>query len=392
MKSTHKDLSLLFHRDDSFAFLNAGTLSRTPKAVLNFMAERRAEAERNPTRSVFDSPRLLWEVQAKVAPMLGADAKDLFLRTNITTALNDFFFALELPAGGEILATGMEYGATVNIAKVYASQNNLSFRQTTLPLSPEVTKDELVAAVTGAFGEATKVLLVSHILTGNGAIMPVAEIAAVAEKRGILVVVDGAHAPGAVPLAIDSLGVDFYGGNFHKWFLGPAGTAFGWVNPRVQGRLKWKFGGWASFEMPASYRGFGGGEEAARRFFPGTMDTGPFEGLGKVADFWAEHGAESLWARQRTLRDRAAEIAEGFGWERVSPRRGDLHGPLLSFKQPARWPKGDSISLAERIFRECAVLLAYPTFQGEPLVRISPGVYSTEADVEEGLQRLAHWR
>jgi isopenicillin-N epimerase len=392
VKSTLKEISSLFHRDDSFTFLNAGTLSRTPKAVLQFMAERRAEAERNPTHSVFDSPRLLWEVQEKVAPLLGAHPQDFFFRVNITTALNDFFFALELPAGGEILATGMEYGATVNIAKVYASQNNLTFRQAPLPLSPEVTKDELVEAVTGAFGEATKVLLVSHILTGNGAIMPLAEIAAVAEKKGILVVVDGAHAPGAIALGIDSLGVDFYGGNFHKWFLGPAGTAFGWVNPRAQGRLKWKFGGWASFEVPASYRGFGGGAEAARRFFPGTIDTTPFEGLGKVVDFWAENGAENLRARQRTLRDRAAEIAEGLGWERVSPRRGELHGPLVSFKQPAGWPKGDSIALAERIYRECAVQLAYPTFQGEPLVRISPGVYSTEADVEEGLRRLAHWR
>jgi len=99
------DFSSLFHRDDSFAFLNAGTLSRTPKAVLEYMAERRRRAEWNPTFSVFDSPRLLWEVQEKLAPSLGAQAKDFFFRSNITAALNDFFFALELPAGGEILAT-----------------------------------------------------------------------------------------------------------------------------------------------------------------------------------------------------------------------------------------------------------------------------------------------
>lgn len=381
--------SSLFARDESFAFLNAGTLSRTPLAVLDWMEARRREDERNPTRTVFTSPAEFWEAQKQVAAFLGADPERLFLRTNVTAALNDFLFALPLKGEGEILATGLEYGATANLARLRAMQAGMSFRTLPLPLGPEVSDADILAAIREGILSSTKLLVVSHVATGDGRILPVREISRLARERGVVVVVDGAHAIGALPLNLAELpDVDFYGGNFHKWFLAPKGTAFGYTHPRWQKGLDWRFGGWASFEKPAHYRGFEGGTEAAARLFPGTMDAVPFAALGELVRFWDHHGRDAIRARQAKLRDLAADIAEAYGWERVSTRDPARLGPLVSFARPATWPNGDGIELATRLFRDHRVQVALPFAQGRALLRLSPGIYSTETEVKEGLERL----
>lgn len=384
------DFSAHFHRDDSYVLLNAGSLSRTPLAVLDFMDARRRAEEGNPTKAVFESAGVFWRAQQKVAAFLGVEPNHLYLRSNITSALNDFLFALEL-GQGEILLTGMEYGATANLVKVRAAQLGLSVRAASLPMNPEITSTDLLEAVASQFTDQTRALVLSHVLTGTGTILPIQQIAEEAKKRGIIVIVDGAHAVGSLPLDISRLGVDFYGGNFHKWFLGPKGTAFGWVNPRLMEQLEWKFGGWASFEIPDSYFGFEGDAEAARRIFPGTMDSGPFAALEEVVKFWQHHGADNLRARQTKLRDHCAALAEEAGFQRVSPSAASLLGPLVAFAKPAHWPAGSAVEITRRIFRECAVQIVLPVVQGQAVVRFSPGVYSSEKEIEAGMGRLKKW-
>jgi isopenicillin-N epimerase len=382
------DLSPLFVRDPDIAFLNAGTLSRTPLAVLDEMERIRREEERNPTKASYRSVARFWEVQEALGAFLGADPDDLFLRSNITTALNDFLFALPLEAGGEILVTGFEYGAVANLSRVRAEQAGMEFRSVPLPLGARAGADDFAAAILGALKPETRVLVLSHVATGTGAILPIEEIGRVAQGKGIVVAVDGAHGVGSLPLYLKDLPVDFYGGNLHKWLMAPKGTAFGWVHPSWRDHLEWRFGGWASFEKPAHYAGFGGAEEAARRLFPGTMDDIPFAGVLRTLKFWEEHGASALRLRQRELRDLAALEAEELGWERVTPRNPADHGPLVAFRRPAAWAGQESVAFAGRIYHEAKVQLALPTVQGEALVRFSPGVYATEDEVREGIRRL----
>jgi isopenicillin-N epimerase len=382
------DLSPYFTASDNLAFLNAGSLSRTPLAALAAMDAIHRREQANPTEAVYLAPKRLWDAQKRLGAFLGADPDDLFLRSNITSALNDFLFSLDLAPGAEILVTGAEYGAVVNLCRVKAAQSGASVRVAALPLGPEVTAAQWVDAVVSAFTPSTRVLVLSHVLTGTGGTLPVQALAAKAREKGILTAVDGAHAVGALPLEIPALGVDFYGGNLHKWFMGPTGTAFGWVHPRLQGKLAWRFGGWASFGIPDSYRGFGGSAAAAARLFPGTMDTAPFQALGAVLDFWERHGAEAIRERQRSLRDLAARKAEALGWERVSPRDPARLGPLVSFRPPASWPKGSPVDLAQAIHDRCRVQFALPVVQGELLVRLSPGAYGTEKEVTDGMNRL----
>src|SRR5436305_1030462 len=82
----------------------------------------------------------------------------------------------------------------------------------------------VVAAVADALTPRTRLLFFSHILSPTGMVLPAQAICAEARRRGVLTVVDGAHAPGMIPLNVDAIDADFYGANGHKWLLAPTGT------------------------------------------------------------------------------------------------------------------------------------------------------------------------
>lgn len=387
------DFSSLFTQDPSFSHLNAGTRTRVPLRVLEFIEKERRWSEKNPTEAMFTGYNKLWEVHQRLAKFLGANSEEIFLRSNVTSAFSDFLFALpELPKG-EFVATNWDYGGIVNLAKHWAKTTGQGFRVASLPPRQDWNEESLAEAVLGSLDDKTRILLISHVAIGIGARLPIQKIAQGARKRGVIVLIDGAHAVGSLPLRLAELeAADFYGGNFHKWFLGPEGTGFGWVNPRWKEKLVWKFGGWASEKAPPFYQNYGGGDaETARRFFPGTIDRVPFVALGEVLSFWQEFGAETIRARQTTLRDLVAAEAAAMGWERLSPIDPKMLGPLVSFRRPAEWEM-DSVQLADRLYYEARVQVACPLAQHVPLLRFSPGIYASEEEVKSAFARLRSWK
>jgi isopenicillin-N epimerase len=382
------DFAPAFTRDPSFFHLNAGTRTRVPIEALDFIDRERRDAEKNPTKAMFVGYDRLWGVQRRLADFLGADAHDVFLRMNVTSAFNDFLFALPRMAAGEVVSTGWEYGGTVGVARHWAKQAGCGFRVAPMELRTDWTQIQLRDAVLAALDDKTRVLLVSHVATATGATLPVKEIAATARARGVITVIDGAHAIGSLPLSLGTLEADFYGGNFHKWFLGPEGTGFGWAHPRWREKLEWKFGGWASDAPPAFYQNFGDREpETCRRLMPGTFDRVPFLALGEVLSFWERTGPSVLRERQSSLRLLAIKEAVAQGWKPLSPV--EAPGPLTCFARPASWTGAD---VATRVLKETGVQLAIPEVGGTPLVRLSPGVYATDQEVIDGVKAAGAWR
>src|SRR5437868_2185775 len=100
------DFSSHFVQDPSFSHLNAGTRTRVPLAVLEFLEHERRESERNPTKAMFTGYDRIWEVQKRLGGFLGASPHDLFVRNNVTSAFNDFLFALPALGSGEVVSTG----------------------------------------------------------------------------------------------------------------------------------------------------------------------------------------------------------------------------------------------------------------------------------------------
>ena len=374
-------------------YLNSGTLSISPRSVLDAVVRYQRKFEENPTAELIESWSRLWDVQKELAEFICADPHDLFLRSNITAALNDFLLGIPLEAPGEILATNLEYGAILNICRLRAERDGLKLRSLHLPTAceePEMDQKSIVDRIVSEIRPETRLLLVSHVVTGTGVVIPIQELALETQKRGVFLVVDGAHAPGAIDVDFRTFeGIDFYGGNLHKWIMGPKGTGFGWVPKRHQSILRPIQAGWTTFEIPLPFEKFGDRQLFTARYLLASCDNfAPFFALHEIFEFWKKHGKSAIFCRLRELqRCVDDEVTQSLGWSRLSPSQLEMRGPLLSYDLP------DSLaemgySLMEKLLREHRLQIMVTPVQGRFRLRLSPHIYNTEAEIRTAVQVL----
>ncbi|MCX7977864.1 MAG: aminotransferase class V-fold PLP-dependent enzyme, partial [Bdellovibrionaceae bacterium] len=135
--------------------------------------------------------------------------------------------------------------------------------------------------------------------------VPIALLGKHTRRRGVLLAVDGAHGPGAFHLDFSELeDVDFYGGNLHKWMMGPKGTGFGWLPKRHRDKLRPVMAGWTTFETPIPFQGFGGGDRhCARMLMAYCLDFANFFALSDLIDWWRAQGPERIFQALRENRN-----------------------------------------------------------------------------------------
>jgi isopenicillin-N epimerase len=384
-----------FELDEKIIYLNSGTHSIVPRATLDAIARHQREFERNPTDGLMRAWGRLWEVQKQLAAFLGSRPEDIFLTTSATTSLHTGILGLPLPARSEIAVTDLEYTAIANVARYRAEREGHSLRSIHIPASGAelalFDEQTLVDQVVEQLTPATRMLVVSHVATGNGLVLPVRRLAAETRRRGVLLVVDGAHATGALDMSFTELGdVDFYGGNLHKWVLGPKGTAFGWVAPRHHETIATRFPGWTTYETPEPFSAFGGGSRyAARMLESACQDFAPWFALPAALAFWTRHGAGRIRARLHALQKHAEKrMAERLDWRVCSPPFGPLRGPLLSYDLPERL-EGEGYGLMIRLYRDTAIQISVTRVQGLWRARLSPHVYNTEAEIDRAVEAFS---
>jgi isopenicillin-N epimerase len=360
-------------------YLNSGTHSLTPQSVLEAITREERAYEENPTAKLMGVFGRLWETQKRLAAFVKADPKDLFLRQNVTEAMNAFLLGIPLLEGAEILLSDLEYQAVANICRFRAERDGLTVRTFTPPFTAAALRPE------------TALVVVSHVTTGVGEVFPIADIAKTCRGEGVLLAVDGAHAAGALDLDFSKLDdLDFYGSNLHKWMLGPKGTGFGWVNRRHQDALVPLEAGWATFESPNDFAAFGDGARfPARMLMQGCRNYAPFLAISDTLDFWRERGPEMIRARVRELQAHAEkEVAAELGWKLLSPAlNGGARGPLTAFELPARLER-EGYPLMSRVLREHGLQIGLPRVNGRWRLRLSPHIYNTEDEITRAVAVL----
>ncbi len=333
-ESPHRKHWLL---EPGLAFLNHGSFGACPRAVLDHQRELVALMEQDPVQ-FFNRHRqpLLDESRRVLGETIGADPSDLVFDTNATHAANAVLRWLDIHQGDEILVTSHGYNAITNAARYVAAQAGANVVVADIPV-PVTSADEIVKAVERAITPRTRLAILDHITSPTAIVLPLAEILPLLRDRGVLSLVDGAHAPGAIPLNLESVGADFYFGNCHKWLCSPRGAAFLHVPPQLRARS------FAPAELQPSSVSHGYNTQGPQqnRFhdafdFPGTTDPTAWLCVGRSIEFLKTLAEGSLLAhmqRNCSLVIAGAELLmERCGLRMVAPR--ELLGPMVAFALP----------------------------------------------------------
>jgi isopenicillin-N epimerase len=215
--------------DPQVVQLNHGSFGATPRPVLEEQDRWRRLMEANPTGFVLEVLEpALDQARTRLCALIGADPADLVFITNATMGVNAVVRSLPFEPGDELLTINHVYNACRNALEYAATRSgaNVVIADVPFPIqSPDVVIDALLAAVT----ERTRFVLIDHVTSPTGVVLPIEDIVTPLETRGVTVMVDGAHGPGMVPLDLNRLGASYYAGNCHKWMCSPKGSAFLWA-------------------------------------------------------------------------------------------------------------------------------------------------------------------
>jgi isopenicillin-N epimerase len=194
--------------------------------VLEAQARLRERLESEPVRFFArDYEGLLDAARSRLAGFLGAEPEQLVFVPNATSGVSTALASLGLGPGDEILVTDHEYPACRNAVEATAAKAGVRVVTARVPF-PLDDVAQAFDAILGAVTPGTRAALVDHVTSQTGLVLPAADLVAALHRRGVRVIVDGAHAPGMLDLGLDRLGADLYTGNLHKWVCAPKGAAF----------------------------------------------------------------------------------------------------------------------------------------------------------------------
>ncbi len=291
-------------------YLNHGSFGACPRPVLELQSRLRAELEAEPVQFlVRNYDENLAQNRAALADFLGARTRDLVFLTNATAGVNAVLRSLELRPGDEILTTNHAYNACRNTLIEVARRSGARVVVAEIPF-PVRSAAEIIEPVLRAVTSCTRLALLDHVTSPTALVFPITRLVRELEARGVDTLVDGAHAPGMLPLDLIELRPAYYTGNLHKWICAPKGAAFLWVREDRQSNL----------HPPVISHGYNTpwpGETALQHRFdwPGTFDPTPWLCVGEAIRWmgaslpggWPEIMARNCAlaaAARRTLCDR----------------------------------------------------------------------------------------
>jgi selenocysteine lyase/cysteine desulfurase len=224
------EVARAFTIDRSSVNLNNGGVSPSPAVVQEAMSRHLSLINSAPTAYVMGtlSPPLQEIVRQRLATQWGVDPEEIALTRNTSEGLQTCQLGIDLTRGDEVLATTLDYPSMITTFKQRERREGIVLRQVKLPV-PIEDPAKVVALYESNITPRTRLILVTHVINTTGQIMPVREITAMAKKRGIPVIVDGAHSFAHFEFKISDLGCDYFATSLHKWMFAPHGTGLLYV-------------------------------------------------------------------------------------------------------------------------------------------------------------------
>ena len=178
------------------------------------------------------------KMAGKLGELLGCPEDEIGITRNTTESLDLIIGGLDWKAGDEAVMAEQDYGTMLNMFRQVAARHGVVNRFVNIPLNPK-SDDEVVQVYASAITPKTRLLMIPHIVNITGHILPVQKICDMAHSKGVLVMVDGAHAVGHFRFRMHDLHCDFYGSSLHKWLSVPLGSGLLWVKKENIGKVVW---------------------------------------------------------------------------------------------------------------------------------------------------------
>ncbi len=373
------NLRKLFLLDPSITFLNHGSFGATPKPVFDEYRRWQMELERQPVE--FLGRRftgLMAESRAALGAYLGTHADNLVYTQNVTISLNIVARSLDLGAGDEVLATDHEYGAMDRTWRFLSRERGFTYINRPVSLT---SRNGFIDSFWAGVTPRTRIIFLSHITSPTALIFPIQEIARRARTAGIITVIDGAHVAGQLPLDLDSLGADFYGGNLHKWLCAPKGAGFLYARPEMQHLLKPLVTSWGYEPETPGASAFVDLHE-----WWGTRDIAAFLSVPAAIQFQEQYRWDKVRAASHELAKTAQRrICELTG---LAPLHSDDDSWFAQMSAAPLPADTDIAVLKSRLYDQHSIEVPLIAWNNSKLIRVSIQGYNSKRDVDHLLRAL----
>lgn len=366
--------------DPQVTYLNHGSFGARTRQVFDSQQSFKQLFERSPIHFLDRSrDELICEAREVVSSFLHCDPVGFGFVDNATTGVGCVVHSLELSPSDEILTTNHVYNGVRQLLSHHAQRNGCSYRELEIPL-PVTDSNDLLSTIIASFTSETKLFVVDHVASITSIVFPIQEIIKECHKRDILVLVDGAHAPGMLDLRIDSLDADWYVGNLHKWVCAPVGSGFVWTHKIHRNDTH-----------PLTVSHFLHMDYTMEFDWQGTKDISPW-----LAATTAIQIGESIgWDKIREHNHKLAtwmhqELLNGLSLEPIVPIDGSLIGSMATVLLPQCFPdtNDECDQLRDQIFADFKIEVPIFQYENRSFLRVSAQLYTKSSDIGQLIEVL----
>jgi isopenicillin-N epimerase len=369
-----QNLKQQFLLRDDITYLNFGSFGACPKPIFERYQQFQLELEQEPVQFItVNGLKYLETAREALGNYLHCHKDDLVYVTNPSYAVNSVAKSFDLKPGDEILTSSLEYGACDKAWEYHCEKTGAVYVKQPISL-PVNSKEECVEEFLKGLSSKTKLVFISHITSSTGLRLPVEEICAAAKEKGILTFVDGAHAPGQIPLNLQDSPFDMYTGACHKWMMTPKGSSFMYVKQEHQHMVDPLVVSWGYDALFPSHSAF-----LDYHQMNGTRDYSAFLTIPAAIEFMQQHNWWQVAADCRKLvHQNAPAFCELLDVKPLAPINDDFILQLFSAEIKTKEPE----KLYRHFFDNYKIEIPVMRHGNKVYLRYSINAFNSQQDVE----------
>ncbi len=375
-----------FLLNPTITFLNHGSFGACPKPIFDDYQKWQLELEKEPIQFFTKTGKSQLDISKKaLANYLNCYEKDIVFVANPTTAMNTVIKNMPLQKGDEVLTTNQEYGAIEKTWNYYCNKAEAKLVKANIQL-PIENKEAFLKQFWAKLSSKTKIVFLSHITSPTALIFPVEEICNKAKELGLIVIIDGAHAPGHIPLNLTKLNADFYTGACHKWMLTPKGNSFLYAKKNMQKLIEPLIISWgyqAEFPSDSTFQDY--------LQYNGTKDFSAYLTTPKAIHWLKDNDWNArIKVCRKQLQYYYPLIAKELNSHVLCPISDDFLGQICSIPIQCQKP----LELKELLYNKYKIEIPIVVFKNQTFLRISFQAYNGEKEIEyliSVLKELKKW-